>query len=129
MKVEKQNTINENGTYTAKKKITTTEEDGWIDTRETHGRRAVPGERYFKGKAVSYHYQTNDPKITKPALIILSIVMFIAAVAMIAFAVLFHAATVLFFGIVFVFFGIVVLVSNLRAIHRIEKEIQDREEQ
>ena len=63
MKVEKQNTINENGTYTAKKKITTTEEDGWIDTRETHGRRAVPGERYFKGKAVSYHIRQMTRKL------------------------------------------------------------------
>ena len=129
MKVEKRETINENGTYRTKKKITTTEEDGWINTRRTHGRRTEPRERYFKGNSVSYHYQTNDPKVTNPALFIMSIVMLIAALAMFVLAVLFHAMTILFFGVIFVIFGIVILVSNVRAIHRVEKEIQDREEQ
>ncbi len=129
MNVEKQETINENGTYTTKKKITTTEEDGLINIRRIHGRRTESRERYFKGNAVSYHYQTNDPKVTKPALFIMSIVMLIAAAAMFVLAVLFHAMTILFFGVIFVIFGIVILISNVRAIHRVEKEIQDKEEQ
>lgn len=127
MKVEKQSTMNKNGTYTTKKKIATTEEDGWVNVRETHGKMADPNDRYFKGKAVSCHFQTNDPKVTKPALFIFCIVVFIAAIAMIAFAVLLHAATMMFFGIVFMVFGVVAFVSNMRSIHRIEKEIQDKE--
>lgn len=129
MKVEEKHTINKNGTYTTKRKVTTTKEDGWVNVRKTHGKISDPRDRYFKGKYVSYHYQTNDPKVTRPVLFIFSIVIFIVAIAMIAFAVLLQAATMIFFGIVFVVFGIVAFVSNMRSIHRIEKEIQDRDEQ
>lgn len=129
MKVEEKHTVNKNGSYTVKKKVTTTKEDGWVNVKKTHGKISDPRDRYFKGKYVSYHYQTNDPKVTKPVLLIASIVFAVAAIAMILFAILLQAATMMFFGIVFVVFGIAAFVSNMRSIHRIEKEIQDRDKQ
>ena len=127
MKVEKKETINDNGTCTMEKKITTTEEDGWINARKTFGRRTEPRQRYFKGKSFSYHYQTNDPKVTKPALFIISIVLIVLTGILIGLALLFHSMTLLFFGIVFIFFAVVFIISNVRSIRRIEKKIREGE--
>ena len=123
MKIKKENKINENGSYSKTTIIKTRKEDGWNDKDEIFGDKSEQKNRYFKGKSKSIQYETNNPKITRPFTIIVSIVGILISIILLVVGLIFKLAILLSFGIVFLITIISFLISSQKDIKKIENDL------
>jgi len=123
VKIKKENKINENGSYSKTTIIKTRKEDGWNDKDEIFGDKSEQKNRYFKGKSKSIQYETNNPKITRPFTIIVSIVGILISIILLVVGLIFKLAILLSFGIVFLITIISFLISSQKDIKKIENDL------
>jgi len=116
MEIKTEQKINGNQTYSKKTIIKTTKEDGWNDKDEIFGDKSEPRNRYFKGKSKSIQYETNNPKITRPFTIIVSIVGILISSILLVIGLIFKLAILLLFGIVFLITIICFLITSQKEI-------------
>jgi len=123
VKIKKENKINENGSYSKTTIIKTRKEDGWNDKDEIFGDKSEQKNRYFKGKSKSIQYETNNPKITRPFTIIVSIVGILISIILLVVGLIFKLAILLSFGIVFLITIISFLISSQKDIKKIKNDL------
>ena len=124
MEIKKDRKTNENGSYSKTTIIKTTKEDGWNDRDEIFGDKSEQKNRYFKGKSKSIQYETNNPKITRPFTIIVSIVGILISIILLVVGLIFKLAILLSFGIVFLITIISFLITSQKEINEKEKNIR-----
>ena len=77
MEIKREEKINENGSHTVKTVTKVTNDDGWVDADEVFKNNHEPKNKLFKGKAVSFNFETDDPKVTRPFVRIISSVFIV----------------------------------------------------
>jgi hypothetical protein len=83
MEIKREEKINENGSHTVKTVTKVTNDDGWVDADEVFKNNHEPKNKLFKGKAVSFNFETDDPKVTRPFVRIISSVFIVIGLILI----------------------------------------------
>lgn len=124
MEIKQNEEYNENGAYTKTTITKTKKEDGWQENDIMFVTEHVPHKRYFKGKSVSYNYETNDPRITRPVTIIVSVIGILISSIILILCLILKEGFLLFFGIMFLITIIMFLINSQKTINRIENDIK-----
>ena len=112
MEIKQNEEYNENGSYTKKTIIKMEKEDGWQENDIMFATEHAPRKRYFKGKSVSYHYETNDPKITRPFTLIVSVIDILISSILLISGLILKEGFLLLFGIIFLITIIMFLINS-----------------
>lgn len=125
MEINNKENIKQNGAYQKTTTIKTTKEDGWNDANYIFGNNIETKKRLFKGNAVSFQYETDDPNITKPFTIITSFILISIGIILSIISVIFKSYFMLFFGIMILITSICFLINSQKYIKKTENEIKN----
>ena len=98
MEIKREEKINENGSHTVKTVTKVTNDDGWVDADEVFKNNHGPKNKLFKGKAISFNFETDDPKVTRPFVRIISSVFIVISLILIIIGFLHNDSGYLIFG-------------------------------
>ena len=122
MEIKSNEKVKENGAYEKTTIIKTTKKDGWNDADVVIADAGKPLRRLFKGNAKSFHYTTNNPKVTKPIVIIYSLCLIIIGILLLIISHVKHNNKLILGGIIILITAISFLISSLNDIRKIEKK-------
>ena len=122
MEIKREETINENGSHTVKTVTKVSKEDGWVDADEVFKNNHEPKNKLFKGKAISFNFETDDPKVTRPFVRIISAVFIAISLILISIGLLSNDSGCLFIGIAILVVIIIFWVNGEKTINEIEEK-------
>lgn len=118
MEKQTQTKINNNGTYTKVETMQTTPEDNFVpfDTRRPNALYDYNKDKmYHKGISKTVSFTTDDPRITRPFVWIISLIFIVIGIYQIF-------NDLVFFGILFLPIGIAFFIKGNKDINKIAKE-------
>ena len=118
MEKQTQTKINDNGTYTKIETIQTTPDDNFVpfDTRRPNALYDYNKDKmYHKGNSKTVSFTTDDPRITRPFVCIVSLIFIAIGIYQIL-------NDLVFFGIIFLPIGIAFFIKGNKDIDKIAKE-------
>lgn len=127
MKVNEKNVKEDNGIFRNTKTIETTPDDGFVDEDKIS---PVVGDRYgeyHKGYSKRIVYSTNDPKMARIFVCGMCSIFIIIGLLLLVIGIILKLIGVIIFGLFISIFCIVGLISEMKNIDRIEKELKNKE--
>ena len=101
-------------------RILVTNDDGWVDADEVFKNNHEPKNKLFKGKAVSFNFETDDPKVTRPFVRIISSVFIVISLILIIIGFLYNDSGSLAVGGAVLIVIVLFWINGEKTINKIE---------
>lgn len=117
----------ETGVYTVVEKIETTPEDGFVHKADINPSNPNNFGTYEMGYSKRIRYETNDPKVTKPALYIFTVGFLLIGIIVLILGFVFTNTYIIGWSILWIILTIVFFIQNIQSIKKIEDKIEEVE--